>query len=69
MVIVCDGIGNIRELRLESWLLSFEKALTDFTELAGVLFLAVLQYYLASFISQIEPVKTRVLRFEFVDDA
>ena len=69
MVVVCDCIGNIRELRLESWLLSLEKALTDFTELAGVLFRAVLQYSLASFISQIEPVKTRVLRFEFVDDA
>ena len=69
MIVVRDRISNVRELRLEPWLLSLEKALTDFTELAGVLFRAVLQYSLASFISQIEPVKTRILRFKFVDDA
>ena len=68
MVVVGDGISDVRNLRLEPGLAALEKALADLAEFSCIARRAVLQDALAGLEHQVQPRELGVLRFEFVDD-
>ena len=69
MIVVRDGIGEVRELRLESRLRAIEESFAHVAEQPRVLRGAVLEHAFAAFEREIEPGELGVALFELIDDA
>ncbi len=69
VIVVGDFVGEVRQLRLQSRLLTIDEALAHVAELDRVVVGAVLEDSLAAFEGQIQAVEFRVVLLEFVDHA
>ena len=69
MVVVRNGIGQVRKLRLEAGLRAVEESLAHITKLPRVLRGAVLQHPFAALKREIQSGEIGVSLFELIDDA
>ena len=69
VIVVGDGIGEVRKLRLESGLRAIEESLADIAEQPRVLHGAMLEHAFAAFEREIEAGELRVAFLEFIDDS
>jgi hypothetical protein len=69
VIVVRDGISEIRELGLESGLCAIEEPLAHIAELSRILQRAMFEHAFATFEGQVEPRKFRVSLLELIDDA
>ena len=69
VIVVGDGIGEVRELRLERRLASLQESLADVAQLARVGRRAVLEDAFANLEGQVQAGKLGIALFQFVDHA
>ena len=69
MVVVGDGVGDVRDLRLEPRLCPLEEAPAHVAERARVALRAVFENAFASFEHEVQARKVGVLGFQLIDDA
>ena len=69
MIVVCNRVDNVGDLRLETGLFALEKAPPNVPKLGSVLFRTVLEYALARLEHQVEARKLGVLFLKQIDNA
>ncbi len=69
VIVIGDLVGDVCELRLESWLQALEEPNAHIAESTRVAFRAMLQDSLAGFERQVQPGEIRILFFELVGNS
>ena len=67
VIVVGYFVGKVRELRLQSGLLTVDEAFAQKPKLNRIVVRTMLQNSFATFQTQVQPVKIRVMFLEFVD--
>ena len=68
VIVVCQLIGQIGQLRFERWTAPLDEPFADIAELTGIFQRAMLQYSLTGFKTQIQPVESSIALLKQIDD-